>query len=134
MLNSFHSGIFQLACLQFLNTFVKSASSPREMVQIQAEIEEAGFDLNHLQISCSQLGNHGEMLKAELDTWSKNYVDVNALVTDKLLMQQQLESTKRELEVCRAKILSLESSNKVLKDKVKDIKNIEPRWMAEGAS
>ena len=49
MLNSFNSGAFQISCLRFLNTFVETASNYRERVHIQAELEDAGFDISHLK-------------------------------------------------------------------------------------
>ena len=49
MLNSFNSGAFQIACLRFLNTFVETALSYKERVHIQAEVEEAGFDISQLK-------------------------------------------------------------------------------------
>ena len=49
MLNSFNSGAFQISCLRFLNTFVETASNFREKVYIQAELEDAGLDINQLK-------------------------------------------------------------------------------------
>ena len=49
MLNSYSSGAFQISCLRFLNTFVETASNFRERVYIQAELEDAGFDISHLK-------------------------------------------------------------------------------------
>jgi hypothetical protein len=45
MLNSFNSPAFQISCLRFLNTFVQTANTAKEQVQIQGEMEEAGFDI-----------------------------------------------------------------------------------------
>jgi hypothetical protein len=45
MLNSFNSSDFQVSCLRFLNTFVQTASTAKDQVQIQGEMEEAGFDI-----------------------------------------------------------------------------------------
>ena len=49
MLNSFSSGAFQISCLRFLNTFIETSSSFRERVYIQAELEDAGFEISHLK-------------------------------------------------------------------------------------
>ena len=45
MLNSFNSPAFQISCLRFLNIFVQTANTVKEQVQIQCELEEAGFDI-----------------------------------------------------------------------------------------
>ena len=37
---------FQVACLQFLNKLAETAADRKERVHLQAEIEEAGFDVN----------------------------------------------------------------------------------------
>ena len=57
MLNSFNSGAFQIACLRFLNTFVETALSYKERVHIQAEVEEAGFDISQLKKLVSKVRN-----------------------------------------------------------------------------
>ena len=50
MLNSFNGASFQLSCLRFINTFVRTATSAKQQVQIQCELEEAGFDIPLLKM------------------------------------------------------------------------------------
>ena len=50
MLNSFNGPSFQLSCLRFINTFVRTATSAKQQVQIQCELEEAGFDIPLLKM------------------------------------------------------------------------------------
>ena len=57
MLNSFNSGAFQISCLRFINTFVETAENYRERVHIQAELEDAGFDISHLKKLVSKVRN-----------------------------------------------------------------------------
>ena len=133
MLNSFNSGAFQISCLRFLNTFVETASNYRERVHIQAELEDAGLDISHLKkllskvrdlqgrdkisskvgktdylYSALQFGNQSDLLKEELNIWTKNYIDVNSLVTEKFLMQKSLDKAKTDLESLRQKYQELE--------------------------
>lgn len=112
MLNSFNSGAFQISCLRFLNTFVETASNYRERVHIQAELEDAGFDISHLKKLVSKFGNQSDLLKEELNIWMKNYIDVNALVTEKLLIQRTLDKAKTDLESLRKKYQDLELKHK----------------------
>ena len=49
MLNSFNTPAFQIACLRFLNTFVQTATTAKEQVQVQCEMEEAGLDILQLK-------------------------------------------------------------------------------------
>ena len=57
MLNSFNSGAFQISCLRFINTFVETSDNYRERVHIQAELEDAGFDISHLKKLVSKVRN-----------------------------------------------------------------------------
>ena len=50
MLNSCNGSSFQVSCLRFINTFTRTASSARQQVQIQCELEEAGFDIPFLKM------------------------------------------------------------------------------------
>lgn len=50
MLNSFNGASFQLSCLRFINTFVRTSTSSKQQVQIQCELEEAGFDIPLLKM------------------------------------------------------------------------------------
>jgi len=112
MLNSFNSGAFQISCLRFINTFVETADNYRERVHIQAELEDAGFDISHLKKLVSKFGNQSDLLKEELNIWMKNYIDVNALVTEKLLIQRTLDKAKTDLESLRKKYQDLELKHK----------------------
>ena len=57
MLNSFNSEAFQISCLRFLNTFVETADNYRERVHIQAELEDAGLDIDQLKKLLSKVRN-----------------------------------------------------------------------------
>ena len=144
MLNSFNSGAFQISCLRFLNTFVETATNFRERVYIQAELEDAGFDISHLRklvskvgpescvknviyechynqaVNCIlfriflpfQFGNQSDLLKEELNIWTKNYIDVNSLVTEKFMMQKALDKAKTDFESLSKKYQELEMRHK----------------------
>ena len=47
-------------------------------------------------------------MKEELNIWTKNYIDVNSLVTEKFLMQKSLDKAKTDLESLRQKYQELE--------------------------
>ena len=50
MLNSCNGSSFQVSCLRFINTFTRTATTARQQVQIQCELEEAGFDIPFLKM------------------------------------------------------------------------------------
>jgi len=117
MLNSYNSTAFHISCLRFLNRFVETSRDTREKILIQTELEEAGFDLLPLkkmllpQTSASikdrsdllqadercppPQNKNQELLFEELDRWSNNYIDVNALVK-KLLDAERANRKLRE--------------------------------------
>jgi len=133
MLNSFNSGAFQIACLRLLNTFVETALSYKERVHIQAEVEEAGFDISQLKKLVSKLGNQSDLLKDELNLWMKNYIDVNALVTERLLIKKSLEKAKDDIKSMRKEYLELEMKHRKLLDEFKAVvtkhKSYEDQWI-----
>ncbi|KAF0296128.1 Formin-like protein 1 [Amphibalanus amphitrite] len=78
MLTSFGSPSFQAACLRFLNRLTELAADKKERVHLQAEIEEAGFDVNVLRKFLSN-SNETAAVREELDRWQHQYVDVDDL-------------------------------------------------------
>ena len=50
MLNSCNGSSFQVSCLRVINTFTRTANSARQQVQIQCELEEAGFYIPFLKM------------------------------------------------------------------------------------
>ena len=95
-----YSTAFHISCLRFLNRFVETSRDTREKILIQTELEEAGFDLLPLkkmllpQTSAS-IKDRNDLLQEELDRWSNNYIDVNALVK-KLLDAERANRKLRE--------------------------------------
>ena len=55
MLNSWNGSSFQVSCLRFINSFIKTAPSAKRQVQIQCELEEAGFDIPLLKMVNSKV-------------------------------------------------------------------------------
>ena len=51
-------------------------------------------------------------MKEELNIWTKNYIDVNALVTEKLLIQKSLEKARVDLETLQKKYAELDLKHK----------------------
>ena len=79
---------------------METSRDTREKILIQTELEEAGFDLLPLkkmllpQTSAS-IKDRNDLLQEELDRWSNNYIDVNALVK-KLLDAERANRKLRE--------------------------------------
>ena len=72
-----------------------------------------------------------------MNIWSKNYLDVNSLVTDKFIMQKSLDKAKTDLESLRQKYQELELKHRKMLTEFSATKAkcdcYESRWV-EGAS
>ena len=51
-------------------------------------------------------------MKEELNIWTKNYIDVNSLVTEKFMMQKALDKAKTDFESLTKKFQDLEVLHK----------------------
>ena len=72
MLNSWNGSSFQVSCLRFINTFVRTAADAKHQVQIQCELEEAGFDIPLLkQINTNVSKMNKNLLKVVLYSFFK---------------------------------------------------------------
>ena len=80
---------------------METSRDTREKILIQTELEEAGFDLLPLKKMLLQSSltasskDRNDLLQEELDRWSNNYIDVNALVK-KLLDAERANRKLRE--------------------------------------
>ncbi|KAF0308886.1 Formin-like protein 3 [Amphibalanus amphitrite] len=92
MLTSFGVASFQVACLQFLNKLAETAADRKERVHLQAEIEEAGFDVNVIKKFLSSSNNEHAAIRAELERWQRQYTDVEELYQ---LLQTEREQSSR---------------------------------------
>ena len=111
MLNSFNSPAFQLSCLRFLNTFISSASSSKERVHIQCELEEAGLDI----VLLNRMADSNQ-LKEELQTWTRAYIDVNQLVEENRQLRLETEELRSSGKELQERVSMLESSKNYMED------------------
>ena len=111
MLNSFNSPPFQLACVRFLNTFLASATSCRDRVHIQCELEEAGLDV----VLLNRMADSGQ-LRDELQTWTRAYIDVNQLAAENQQLRREAEELRRTGKELKEKVSALEASRSYMED------------------
>ena len=111
MLNSFNSPAFQLACVHFLNTFLASASSCRDKVHIQCELEEAGLDI----VLLNRMADSSQ-LRDELQIWTRAYIDVNQLVAENNQLRSEAEELRRTGKELKERVSSLEASRSYMED------------------
>ena len=66
MLNSCNGSSFQVSCLRFINTFTRTAATARQQVQIQCELEEAGFDIPFLKMINAKVSQEEYLLYLQI--------------------------------------------------------------------
>ncbi|KAJ3644489.1 hypothetical protein Zmor_022214 [Zophobas morio] len=100
-------GELLVAGMKFLNTFLDSSGTTQKRLYIQAELEQAGFDVATVKKNISINSSSTEHLFEELDHWEKKHLDVESLMI-------RLESSERENDTLRDKVLLLERRVQIL--------------------
>ncbi|XP_015838197.2 uncharacterized protein mwh isoform X1 [Tribolium castaneum] len=100
-------GELLVAGMKFLNTFLDTSGTMQKRIYIQAELEQAGFDIATIKKQISINSASTEQLFEELDHWEKKFLDVESLSI-------RLENTERENDSLRDKVLLLERRVQIL--------------------
>lgn len=89
------------AGMQFLNTFLDTCESPQKRIYIQAELEQAGFDINGVKKIVNINSPTAEKIFEQLDRWDKKHIDVEVLTS-------RMKEVTDENDSLRDKVLLLE--------------------------
>lgn len=89
------------AGMQFLNTFLDTVDSLQKRIYIQAELEQAGFDVGIVKKIVNINSPTAEKVFEQLDRWDKNHIDVEALTS-------RMKEVAEENDSLRDKVLLLE--------------------------
>ncbi|RZC41257.1 Drf FH3 and/or DUF724 domain containing protein [Asbolus verrucosus] len=100
-------GDLLVAGMKFLNTFLDTSGTMQKRLYIQAELEQAGFDVATVKKNISINSSSTEQIFEELDHWEKKHMDVETLII-------RLESAERESETLRDKVVLLERRVQIL--------------------
>ncbi|XP_065156527.1 uncharacterized protein mwh isoform X2 [Atheta coriaria] len=95
--------------MKFLNTFLVSSGSIQRRLYIQAELEQAGFDLASIKKNISINSPYAEQIFSELDDWEKHLIDAESLTI-------RLEDLEKENDSLRDKVLLLERRVQILQE------------------
>lgn len=110
MLSSAGSHVELLSAgLKFLNTFLKTAESVQKRVYLQAELEQAGFDLAAIKKNIGVNINTCEPLLDEMITFEKHFIDIEGLTI-------RTESAEKENDDLKDKLSELEQKIQVLQE------------------
>merc|ERR1712241_1015768 len=120
------------SCLRFINTFARTAATAQHQVQIQCELEEAGFDIPFLKMLNSKHGASNSFLKEEIENWNTRYISVDDLVKQISLLQRDIDNYIDQVKTLMDRINVMEkscnkeeeSNDKIGSDDVKETKNL----------
>uniref|UniRef100_A0A8D8YIT6 Formin-like protein 1 n=1 Tax=Cacopsylla melanoneura TaxID=428564 RepID=A0A8D8YIT6_9HEMI len=103
--------------LRFLNTFIRTAASTQTKLYIQAEIVQAGLNIDLVRKTCQ----NSELVVQEINTWEKNFIDIET-------MRKGAEDSKQENLALREKIALLERKIQKMHEEKSALLNIENQW------
>ncbi|XP_050513273.1 uncharacterized protein LOC126888883 [Diabrotica virgifera virgifera] len=95
--------------LKFINSFLNTAESVQKRVYLQAELEQAGFDLAMIKKNIGVNVNACETLFDEMDVFEKHFVDIENLTI-------RTESAEKENDNLRDRLADLEQKIQVLQE------------------
>ncbi|XP_072392957.1 uncharacterized protein mwh [Diabrotica undecimpunctata] len=95
--------------LKFLNSLLNTAESVQKRVYLQAELEQAGFDLAMIKKNIGVNVNACETLFDEMDIFEKHFVDIENLTI-------RTESAEKENDNLRDRLADLEQKIQVLQE------------------
>ncbi|XP_047994859.1 uncharacterized protein LOC125233057 isoform X1 [Leguminivora glycinivorella] len=107
------SGDLQAAGLAFINALLCSAPTPQRKLYIQAELEQAGFDIVTLKkvsnVLVTKLPSINEQVTKEIESYEKQLIDIDTL-------SEKAHEAQREKDDLRHKLDLLEKRVKILQE------------------
>ncbi|XP_050560821.1 uncharacterized protein LOC118264513 isoform X1 [Spodoptera frugiperda] len=103
------SGDLQAAGLAFINALLSSAPTPQRKLYIQAELEQAGFDIVTLKKMVAKLPSANDQVTREIDDYEKQLIDIDTL-------SEKANEAQREKDDLRHKLDLLEKRVKILQE------------------
>lgn len=94
---------------KFINTFLNTAGSPQKRLYIQAELEQAGLDIENIRKIISIKSPSAAAVYEQLDHWSKNHIDIETL-------SSRLKHTEKQNDFLKDKVLLLERRLQILQE------------------
>ncbi|XP_046959636.1 uncharacterized protein LOC124529772 isoform X2 [Vanessa cardui] len=103
------SGDLQAAGLSFINALLMSAPTPQRKLYIQAELEQAGFDIVTLKKTVAKLPNVNENVSSEIENYERQLIDIDTL-------NEKANEAQKEKDDLRSKLDLLEKRVKILQE------------------
>ncbi|XP_013199837.1 uncharacterized protein LOC106142577 isoform X2 [Amyelois transitella] len=103
------SGDLQSAGMAFINALLISAPTPQRKLYIQAELEQAGFDLITLKKMIVKIPNGNDQVTKEIESYEKQLIDIDTL-------SEKANEALKEKDDLRHKLDLLEKRVKILQE------------------
>ncbi|XP_068631860.1 uncharacterized protein mwh [Battus philenor] len=108
------TGDLQAAGVAFINALLASAPTPQRKLYIQAELEQAGFDIITLKKIISKLPNTNENVTREVENYEKQLIDIDTLSEKANEAQKEKDDLKSKLELLEKRVKILQEEKGIL--------------------
>ncbi|XP_050670873.1 uncharacterized protein LOC126969470 isoform X2 [Leptidea sinapis] len=108
------SGELQAAGLSFINALLSSAPSPQRKLYIQAELEQAGFDVVTLKKIVAKLQNPNEQVIKEIQKYEQQLIDIDMLSEKANEAQKEKDDLRHKLELLEKRVKILQEEKGIL--------------------
>ncbi|KAI5631317.1 diaphanous FH3 domain-containing protein [Phthorimaea operculella] len=103
-----------VAGLAFINALLTSAPAPQRRLYLQAELEQAGFDILTLKKMISKLPQSNEQVLKELENYEKQLIDIDTLSEKAHEAQKEKDDLRHKLELLEKRVKILQEEKGIL--------------------
>ncbi|KAK4874813.1 hypothetical protein RN001_014173 [Aquatica leii] len=104
-----------LSCgFKFINTLLDTAGTAQKRLYLQAELEQAGLDIDAIKKIVSIKSPCAELVFEELERWSKNHINIDGLVVRVKTVEKQNDFLKDKVKLLEKRIQILQEEKGVL--------------------
>lgn len=107
-------GELQAAGLAFINALLNSAPSPQRKLYIQAELEQAGFDILALKKMISKLAGPSDQFAKEIEEYERQLIDIDTLSEKANEAQKEKDALRNKLELLEKRVKILQEEKGIL--------------------
>ncbi|XP_022905139.1 uncharacterized protein [Onthophagus taurus] len=97
------------AGLEFLNAFLDHCGNTQNRLYIQAELAQAGLDMDVIKKNVSLDSSSSERILKEFERWEKGFIDIEGL-------SKRFEDLEKNNDVLKDKVMLLERKIKILQE------------------
>ncbi|XP_028028039.1 uncharacterized protein LOC114241409 [Bombyx mandarina] len=108
------SGELQAAGLAFINGLLISTPTPQRKLYIQAELEQAGFDIVTLKKMAAKLQTPNDLISKEIEAYEKQLIDIDILSEKANVAQKEKDALRYKLDLLEKRVKILQEEKGIL--------------------